>query len=79
MQRFDPDLYYRPQDPAMRLIATVGALAIWRCKGTGPAYIKLGHKILYQGRDLNAWLDARRVEPRTAPRPIHAEPAQVAA
>ena len=66
MQRFEPDRYYRPADESMRLIATEGSLALWRHKGTGPPYTKFGHRILYFGADLNAWLDARRVEPAAA-------------
>ena len=30
----------------------------------GPPFTKFGHRVLYLGADLNAWLDARRVEPR---------------
>ena len=66
MKRFDPDVYYRPADEAMRLIATVGSLALWRHQGKGPPFTKFGHRVLYLGADLNAWLDARRVEPRAA-------------
>ena len=64
MERFDPDRYYRPADEAMRLIATVGSLALWRHKDTGPPYTRFGHRVLYFGADLNRWLDSHRVEPR---------------
>ena len=48
------------------MIATYyGTLAQWRCHGTGPCYVRFGHRVLYRGADLNAWLDARVVE--TAP------------
>ena len=66
MKRFEPDLYYRPQDPAMRLLGTPGSLAVQRCKGGGPPFTRMGRRVLYLGRDLNAWLDAHRVEPRAA-------------
>ena len=69
MDRFAEDRYYRPQDPALRLIATVGSLALWRHQGKGPAFHKLGRKILYHGRDLNRWLDEHRVEPVKAQAP----------
>ena len=63
MYRFDPDKYYRPQDDAMRLIAKEGTLAVWRHLGKGPAYFRTGSRIFYRGLDLNAYLDACRVEP----------------
>jgi len=63
---FDSDKLYRPSDPAMRAIATEGTLAVWRCKGQGPAFFKIGCRVAYRGADLNAWLDARRVEPAAA-------------
>ena len=64
--RFDDDLYYAPTDPAVRVFGTPGALAVQRCKGIGPPYSKVGRRVLYCGRDLNAILDAGRVEPRAA-------------
>ena len=36
-------------------------LKTWRCRGRGPAYIKDGSVILYDQRDLLAFLEARRV------------------
>ena len=60
--RFDPDSYYRTHDPALGLIATRGTLAQWRYQGTGPRYVRFGHRVLYHGAELNAWLDARVVE-----------------
>lgn len=35
-------------------------LAIKRCQGTGPTYIKLG-RIFYFQKDLDAWLQRRRI------------------
>ena len=61
--RFDADRYYRPGDAALSVIASRGTLATWRWQGCGPRYTKFGHRILYLGADLNAWLDARVVEP----------------
>ena len=65
MTRFESDRYYRPADDAMRLVAAVGTLAVWRHKRRGPAYFKVARKILYRGADLNRWMDARRVETGT--------------
>ena len=66
MERFQHDRYYRPADPEMRLIATQGTLAVWRCEGRGPAYVRFGNRVLYEGDTLNQWLDAHRVEPAAA-------------
>ena len=41
--------------------------AIWRHKGVGPPYLKIGRKILYDRRLLEKWLAARRVTPRGRP------------
>ena len=66
--RFEADRYYRPGDPALDTIASRGTLATWRWAGRGPRYTKFGHRILYRGSDLNAWLDERLVQPMTSPR-----------
>ena len=60
---FEDNHYYRPNDPALSIIATRGTLATWRWMGRGPRYRKFGNRILYLGSDLNAWLDAHVVEP----------------
>jgi hypothetical protein len=40
-----------------------GTLASWRCAGKGPAFYKLGRKILYSEVDVLAWIANQRVEP----------------
>ncbi|MCA9501881.1 MAG: helix-turn-helix domain-containing protein [Spirochaetaceae bacterium] len=40
-----------------------GTLAHWRSAGTGPPYVKVGGRVRYLTRDLDDWLDSRRVEP----------------
>lgn len=32
----------------------------WRVYGNGPPFLKIGNRITYQIRDLEAWLDAHR-------------------
>ena len=59
---FENDRLYRTNAPALSILATPGVMAQWRHHGTGPAYIKLGGRVLYRGGDLNAFLEARRVE-----------------
>lgn len=63
MQRFDPDKYYRTNDPALALIATRGTLSQWRHRGEGPPYVRYGNRVLYRGSELNAWLDSHVVRP----------------
>ena len=67
MRRFEHDRYYRTNDRAMKLIATPGTLAQWRCHGKGPRYTRFGNRILYFGADLNRWLDAHVVHPGAPP------------
>ena len=60
---FEQNRNYLPGDPDLDLIGDRAKLAQWRHKGTGPAYYKLGRKIIYRGADLNAWANANRIEP----------------
>ncbi|MBK0398493.1 helix-turn-helix domain-containing protein [Limibaculum sp. M0105] len=60
---FEHDRNYLPGDPDLDLLGDRDKLTQWRHKGVGPAYYKLGRKIIYRGADLNAWADARRVDP----------------
>lgn len=60
---FEPNCSYQPGDPELEAFASREKLAQWRHKGIGPAYYKLGRKIIYRGADLNAWAEAQRVEP----------------
>ena len=66
MHRFDPDRYYKTDDPALAVIATRGTMSQWRHRGEGPRYVRLGGRVLYRGIDLNAWLDERIVKPAAA-------------
>ena len=60
---FEQDRTYVLGDPELELIGDRDKLAQWRHKGQGPAYYKLGRKIVYRGADLNAWAELNRVEP----------------
>lgn len=57
----NPNQYYTPDAPEMRILGAVQTLARWRHEGKGPAYCK-GARILYRGADVLAWLEARRVQ-----------------
>ena len=61
---FDDDRNYVLGDPELDLIGCREKLAQWRHKGRGPAYYKLGRKIVYRGADLNEWLAKNRTDPR---------------
>ena len=63
---FDDDRTYVLGDPELALIGDREKLAQWRHRGFGPAYYKLGRKIIYLGEDLNAWAEARRKDPGSA-------------
>ena len=64
LEQFQPDLFYRPGDPAMRVIASCGVLAQWRYRSEGPPYFKFGTRVAYKGSDLNAWLAEQFVRPK---------------
>ena len=66
MQHFEDGTFYAPDDKALRFIATVGTLRLWRCKGRGPAFFKIRNRVMYRGEDLNAWLADQRVVPGEA-------------
>jgi len=40
---------------------TPATLATWGSTGGGPAFIKVGRKVWYLVRDLDAWMQSRRV------------------
>lgn len=48
-----------PEQLAERLHSSYHTLARWRVRGTGPAYIKLGRKVLYAMKDVLAWEEAQ--------------------
>ena len=66
MRPFDSETYYRPTDPAVARFWAVKTLANMRATGRGPAFVKVGGKVLYHGADLNSYVEACRVEPATA-------------
>ncbi len=41
-------------------------LANFRFQGKGPAYCKLGRRVLYQLKDLNEYVEGNRIEPEAA-------------
>jgi len=60
---FDSNRNYVLGDSELSLLGDREKLAQWRHKGLGPAYYKIGRKVVYRGTDLNIWAEAQRVEP----------------
>jgi predicted DNA-binding transcriptional regulator AlpA len=57
----------RTQEEAAVIIGVKpSTLAMWRHKGRGPRYLKIGRSCFYRPSDIEAWLDAQAVIP--APR-----------
>ena len=64
---FNESRLYPANDPAVTQgIACYSTMASWRVEGRGPAYIKIGPRVMFSGRALNEWLQSRTVEPRAA-------------
>jgi hypothetical protein len=61
-----------PKEVAPVLHTTEQGLAQMRYRGTGPKFIKVGHKVLYRWSDVNAYLDANTVERTDDPRGVSA-------
>ena len=61
---FDDNRLYFTNDSALKVLGSSSTLAHWRSEGRGPAYVKLGSRVAYSGRALNAWLAARTIQPK---------------
>jgi hypothetical protein len=64
-EHFSPDeanSYLKTGDPKARR-GGGRTLARWRREGTGPAFLRLPGRIVYRKRDLDEWLERRRVVP----------------
>jgi hypothetical protein len=60
---FENERNYVLGDSELDVIGERDKLAQWRHKNMGPAFYRLGRKIIYRGADLNAWAEAGRVDP----------------
>jgi hypothetical protein len=60
---FESKRSYVLGDVELELLGDRDKLAQWRHKGMGPAYYRLGRKIVYRGHDLNHWMESHRVDP----------------
>lgn len=60
MSRND-DRLLTPQETAEFLATTTGVLAVWRSRGDGPQFVKLGRAVRYRWSVLSKWVDAHTV------------------
>ena len=58
-----PIQYLTPAEAADLLRTTPAALAVRRCRDSGPPYVKEGNRILYPLDALTAYLDANTIHP----------------
>lgn len=54
------DNYLSTAQLAVRIGLAPITIAIWRHQGRGPRFCKLGSRVLYAERDVQAWLDGSR-------------------
>ncbi|WP_298589507.1 AlpA family transcriptional regulator [uncultured Kocuria sp.] len=52
------DKLLTPAELADYLGTTTGNLAQFRYRGTGPAFVKVGRRVLYRESDVTAWIAA---------------------
>ena len=64
----DTDVLLTEAEAAKRLCAKPQTLNKWRTRKRGPAYIKISGKIRYKASDVQAFIDASRIDPRTQAR-----------
>lgn len=65
VELFENERAYVLGDPELEVIGSRELLQQWRHKGRGPAFYRLGRKIVYHGGDLNKWVESNRVETRS--------------
>ena len=46
-----------PDAAAAALHVSQKTLAAWRCKGKGPPYTKVGHRVAYRPKDLGQFIE----------------------
>ena len=64
MTGFEMNEKYATADAALYLGLKPGTLQIWRClkRTPAPAYIKMGNRIYYLKKDLDAYIESQRLE-----------------
>lgn len=68
MKNLQPTELLTPVEAAEAMRTTVKALSVFRCRGTGPQFVKAGRKVLYRRADLDAYIaKGLRESTRVAP------------
>ena len=62
----EPDVTYSGAELESIGIAKEGTFKQWRSQKRGPAYVKIGSRVIYTGSDVLNWLARKRVEPEAA-------------
>nr|WP_247298087.1 MULTISPECIES: helix-turn-helix domain-containing protein [unclassified Bradyrhizobium] len=57
----DPDALIAEVQAADFLRISIRTLQAWRCRGAGPAFVRVGRAIRYRRRDLLAWIEVNTV------------------
>ncbi|MBR1335335.1 helix-turn-helix domain-containing protein [Bradyrhizobium ottawaense] len=57
----DADALIAEVQAADFLRISIRTLQAWRCRGAGPAFVRVGRAIRYRRRDLLAWIEANTV------------------
>ena len=55
--------YITTERLAKALSLSSRTLSNWRVRSEGPAFTRAGGRVLYKTSDVQAWLDANRIEP----------------
>ena len=50
-------MYYTEKEIASMLALKPGTLAVWRCKGIGPRFKKVGRSVRYHMRDIDHFVE----------------------
>jgi hypothetical protein len=58
-----------PKQAAKHYKFGISTMAKWRLNGEGPAFFKLGAKVLYDEDEFDAWLESKRVTSTSQGRP----------
>lgn len=61
--RVDRGRAFHGPEAAPRIGVSPETLPAWRSRGKGPVYHKLGRRVVYFEADLDAYLEARAVDP----------------
>jgi excisionase family DNA binding protein len=63
-QAAQPAEYLTTKQAAKLLACGTSTLELWRSKGKGPAYVKVGSAIRYSRAELETWIAAHARKPR---------------